>query len=177
MVGPDILERKVIHSGDVFIKAGEENNRAYVIQQGKVRAFITNDDGEKIVVAEHGPGTIIGEVCLALDDPIMMSFEAVGDTTVVTVTRQDFEKKLNRADKTIKTIFSHIVKKLYNRDGKRIGKAGESAKIDEDAVTIINGLIADLPAEKKAQYEDAILPHLNGLIKEIKNLKSEKEKE
>ncbi len=173
MAGADVLERKVIHAGKVFIKAGEENNRAYVIQQGKVSAFIVKE-GEKIEVAEYGPGTIIGEVCLVLDDPIKMSFEAIVSTTVVTITRQDFEKKMNRVDKTVKTIFNQVISKLFERDSVLIGQAGEDAKIDDDAVQLVQALISNLPPDKKFQYEKAILPHLNGLIKEIKGLKKTK---
>lgn len=171
--GADVLERKVIHAGKVFIKAGEENNRAYVIQSGRVIAYVERD-GERIEVAQHGPGTIIGEVCLALDDPIQMSFEAMVDTTVVTITRQDFERKLNRVDNTIKKIFSQVIKKLHAQDSTAISEAGEKAKLDDDAVKIVQALLANLPPDKKFQYEKAILPHLNGLIKEIKNLKTAK---
>jgi len=170
---PDVLERKVIHAGKIFIKAGEENNRAYLIQQGRVSAFVVRD-GQRIEVASHGPGTIIGEVCLALDDPIKMSYEAMVDTTVVTITRQDFEKKLSKCDKTIQKIFGEVIRKLYDQDDTAIAKAGENARIDEDALKLVHGLLATLAPDKKFQYEKAILPHLNGLIKEIKNLKGAK---
>lgn len=172
----DVLERKVIHAGKVFIKAGEENNRAYLIQQGKVSAFVMRD-GQRIEVAEHGPGTIIGEVCLALDNPIKMSFEALVDTTVVAITRQDFEKKLTKVDKTVRNIFSEVLKKLYAQDDTAIAIAGEKARIDDDALKLVQGLLANLPPDKKFQYEKAILPHLNGLIKEIKNLKGVKRRQ
>lgn len=173
---PDVLERKVIHAGKVFIKEGEENNRAYLIQQGKVSAFVIRD-GQRVEVAEHGPGTIIGEVCLALDNPIKMSFEAVVDTTVVAITRQDFEKKLSKVDKTVRNIFTEVLKKLYAQDDTAIAAAGERARIDDDALKLVQGLLANLPPDKKFLYEKAILPHLNGLIKEIKNLKGVKRRQ
>ena len=171
-IGPDVLERKVIHPGNVFIKAGEENSRAYMIQQGKIIAFII-EDGQRIEVAEHGPGTIIGEGCLALDDPIQLNYEALVDTTVVTITRQDFQKKLSRADKTVKTVFSNVIRKLFDQDSTALNRAHEKAQIDDDAIKLVNGLIANLPPDKKHRYEKAILPHLNSLIKEIKGLKGE----
>lgn len=173
--GPEILERKIIHAGKIFIKAGEENSRAYVIQQGKVCAFFMKDD-QRIDVADHGPGTIIGESCLVLDDPIDLSYETLVDTTVVTITRQDFQKKLSRADKTVKVLFGHVINKLHEMDSAAMGRAGEKAKIDDDALSLVKGLIAGLPPDKKFEYEQALLPHLNALIKEIKNLKTEKAK-
>ncbi len=195
--GSEILERKVFHKGQVFIKAGRENNRAYVIQKGAVRAFITDIDEEegnpdsenddtgqkedeekevqKLEVAHYGPGTIIGEVCLMLDQPINMSFEALTDTTVVTITRQDFEKKLRKADKTIKNILDHAMNKLSAQDEEAILKARKKGEIDEDAYKIVRGMTANLPLDKQRLYEKGLLPHVNSLIKTIKELK-EKER-
>src|SRR5690606_5508372 len=86
--------------------------------QGKIAAFVMRD-GERVEVARHGPGTIIGEVCLALDDPIQMSFEALVDTTVVTITRQDFEKKLTRVDQTIKRSSATLSANCTSRTASR----------------------------------------------------------
>lgn len=189
----NILERKVFHKGEIFIKAGRENNRAYVIQKGLVRSFVTeeeetepeenpengerpeNDKAEKekriIEVAQYGPGTIIGEICLMLDQPINMSFEALSDTTVVTITRQDFEKKLHRTDKTIMRILDHAMNKLNAQDEEAIRKARKKAEIDEQAYQIVRAMTNQLPPAKQRIYENALLPHLNSLIKAIKELK------
>lgn len=170
----EVLERSVVHAGKVFIKAGKENSRAYMIQKGMVRSFII-DDGEKIEVERYGPGTVIGEVCLVVDTPLEMSYEAIVDTTVIITTRQDFEKKLNRADKTIKTVINHVMEKLSARDSVAIKNARDAGKIDEETFLLVQGLTAGLPPDKKFQYEEAILPHMNGLVKAVKKLK-EKER-
>ncbi len=99
--GDNVLERKVIHTGKVFIKAGEEHARAYLVQSGLIQGFVMEGE-DKIVVADYEPGRIIGEVCLMVDEPMTMSYEAVVDTTVVTITRQDFQKKISRKRKTLK---------------------------------------------------------------------------
>ena len=169
--GADVLERKVIHAGDVFIKAGEENIRAYVVQKGMARAFIF-DGEDKVEVSRCPPGTIIGETCLMLDDPIALNYEAMMDTTVVTITRQDFEKKLMRVDGSVKTILNCVMSKLSGQDGRAIDEAKERARIDNDAYALMQGFVAGVSLDKKNMYEKALLPHVNGLIKEIKKLKS-----
>ena len=168
--GPPVLERKVIHAGNVFIKAGEENSRAYMLQTGKVRAFITRD-GNKMEVAQYGPGTIIGEVCLVMDDPINVSYEAIVDTTVAMITRQDFEKKIQRVDKTVVTILNELVKKLVAQDKEDMDKALSNGDIDSDAYKFVQALVTGLSPGKKATYETTLLPHMNRLIRAIKELK------
>ncbi len=170
--GPDVLERKVINPGKAFIKAGEENSRAYIIQNGMVRSFIMLDD-EKTEVARYGPGTIIGEACLVLDELIDMNYEALVDTTVVTLTRQDFEKKLTRCDSTVRTILGHLMEKLSALDSTAIGKAKEKADINEKAFQLTRAIVNGFAEEKQRRYEQAILPHMNGLIKAIERIKAE----
>lgn len=168
-----VLERSVIHEGKVFIKAGEENTCAYVIQNGSVCAYLIYND-QKLIVATYGPGTIIGEICLMFDTPLPLSYQALETTTVVTVTRQDFQKRLARADKTIATIFDHTVKKIERYEKGEIDKMCSNAIIDNSAKQLMTGLLGGLSEDKKRQYEIALLPHLNGLLKEIRMLKGNK---
>lgn len=166
----EVLERKVIHAGKIFIKAGEEHARAYVIQNGLINAFVM-DDNQKVNVAEFEPGRIIGETCLMVDEPMTMSYEAVVDTTVITITRQDFQKKISRVDKDITTILNHVMNKLNYQDLSAIHKARERAEIDDDAKKLFSSLTKGLSEEKKFVYEREILQHINAMIKGIKELK------
>jgi len=170
--GDGVFDRTVIHAGKVFIKAGEEHARAYVVQNGLVRSFIKEGD-RRIDVAEYEPGRIIVETCLMVDEPMTMNYEAVVDTTVITVTRQDFQKKVSRIDKDIMTILDHVMNKLNFQDLTAIDKARKRAEIDPDALKMVDALVAGRNAEKKFQYENAILPHVNSMIKAIKELKGE----
>lgn len=183
--GADVLERSVVQPGKPFIKAGEENMRAYVIQNGEVCAYVIQDN-QRIEIARFGPGTIIGEMCLMIDDPININYEAVVTTTVVTVTRQDFQKRLARADKTIKTILDHAIKKIEHYERLEMERAMKKPEtvfapppelpLDATAVALVENLIKDLSDEKKSSYREAMLPHINGLICGIKALKSERKK-
>ncbi len=169
---PSILERKVIHPGKPFIKAGEEHARAYLVQNGLISAYVMDGD-QKIEVAQYEPGRIIGEICLMVDEPMTMNYEALVDTTVATITRQDFQKKISRIDEDVMKIFDHVMNKLNYQDLNAIDKAKDRAKIDEDAYKMVALLTAGMPEEKKFRYETAILPHANNMVKAIKELKEE----
>lgn len=167
-----ILERKVIHAGDVFIKEGQEHARAYLVQTGLVRSF-TIDNDQKVIVAEYEPGRIIGETCLMVDEPMNMSYEAVEESVVVTITRQDFQHKIRRIDKDIMKILDHVMIKLNYQDAQALDYAKKNSKIDPAALDMVKALLTGMPEEKKFQYEKAILPHVNAMIKEIKRLKKQ----
>ncbi len=168
--GADVLERSCLPAGKVFIKEGEESARAYMVQVGEVRAF-TMDGDCKVEIERLGAGSIIGERNLAVDEPATISYEAIVSTTVIVITRQEFQKLLSKADKTIETVLSHAIEKI--RDYERLSrtKAIKNSQIDDTAHALVQNFISSVPDDKKNQYEEAILPHVNNMITAIKNIK------
>lgn len=170
----DVFERLAIPAGKVFLKAGEENSRAYIIQAGSSASFM-EIGGRKIEVERHGPGTIIGELCLMVDAPITLSYEALEPTTVVTITRQDFQKRLTRVDKTVVKILTHTVEKLAAHEKGAIEKALKRSEIDGMAHTLALSILKSrkLTADQQNEYERMILPPINDMIKAIRQFKEE----
>jgi CRP-like cAMP-binding protein len=91
----DILEREVFHAGHVILKAAEKSTNAYIIQSGKVVSFMLNGD-RRVQVEEYGVGQIIGERNLLIELPSSLNYEALTDSTLVKLVRQDFEKKTQK---------------------------------------------------------------------------------
>ena len=171
-----ILERNLFHAGKIFIRAGERNSRAHVIQKGTAASYIEKD-GEEIEVGRYGPGTIIGEVSLVLDEPVSMSFKALTDVTVVSISRQDFEKKLAVADGTIKTILRHIINKANAQEKQNIETIIDGSARDETAMMLVHAITHGMGEDKKKVYELAITPHINGLVTSIKDAKEKLQQE
>lgn len=167
-----VLERKVIPPGKPFIRKGEEHARAYIVQNGLIQSYIIDGD-EKIIIDTYNPGDIVAEVCLMSDEPLTMDYEAVESTTVVMMTRADFQKKISQIDPNISMILEHIMKKINFKARRDIDKALYDAEIDDDAYKIVQSLIGKLPEEKKIKYKNALMPHMNGLMKDIKFLKKQ----
>lgn len=171
----DILERKVIHPGKAFIKEGEEHARAYIIQNGLVRSYIMKDM-EKIEVMQYGPGRIIGEVCLMSDEPMTMNYEALVDTTVVSVTRQDFQRKIAKMDKNVSQILEHVMNKLNYQYAQDVNMAMEKVEITGEAAALVDSFLGNMSGERKDKYQRAILPYVNGILREMRNLRAEEKK-
>lgn len=168
----EVFERKVFGPGKPFIRAGEEHSRAYIIQNGRVSAYILQGD-QKVEVTQYGPGRIIGEVCLMSDEPMTMNYEAMENTTVITMTRADFQKKISKMDKNVATILEHVMNKLNFQYANDIDKAKADQEFDEEAYKFVQNMIAKVPPERKMKYENALLPHVNRMMKELRVLKEE----
>lgn len=162
-----VLERKVIHPGKPFIKQGEEHARAYIVQNGRIRSYIMEGD-DKVEVTQYGPGRIIAEICLMSDEPVTMNYEAMEDTTVVTLTRAEFQKKISKMDKNVATILEHVMNKLNYQYAEDLGKAKSSMDRSEDAMKMVNVFSIKVPEKDRLAYEKAILPHINAILQERK---------
>ncbi len=170
--GADVLERSCLPTGKVFIKEGEESARAYMIQVGEVAAFTMEGD-RKVEIERLGPGSIIGERFLVADEPATISYEAIVPTTVVVITRQEFQKLLSKVDKNIKTVFDYAIEKIRHYERLSTTKAlKKKIEVDDKTYAMVQGLLVGIPDEKKSRYEDAILPHVSAIVKAINEVKN-----
>ena len=119
----------------------------------------------------RGPGTIIGERGLLLDDVPTLSYEATQSTTVIVITRQYFEKQMKKVPKVVRTVLDHALKKIQGYETKDSELTINQFDVDELAVLLVSNLVKGLSDDKKAIYQETITPHINGLIKAIKELK------
>lgn len=174
--GVEVLERSCLPAGKVFIRAGEENARAYVIQNGKVTAFAMDGD-DKIEVESFGPGAIIGEKYLVIDEPATLSFEVVETATVVVITRQDFQKRLIKAGKSIKTVIDHAVQKLIHYENIETSKALNRKDVSNEAHQLVKGLLSELPPEQRMKHEKTLLPHADGLMRALMEIKKKNQEQ
>jgi cAMP-dependent protein kinase regulator len=85
------LREEFYEAGGVIIRQGEIGDTFYVIESGRVRVSVEEDDKEH-VVAERGRGEYAGEIALLLDVPRTATVTALTDTRVLTLHKDDFSR-------------------------------------------------------------------------------------
>ena len=158
-----VLERTVFHAGQILIHAGFPHPCAYIVQTGEILAYILHN-GKKLEVDRYGPGMLIAESCLMSEDPLTVNYEAITDSTLVSITHQDFQKNLLKADMAVKNVIRHMASKLKRLTAEAITRAEKESHVDEEAFQIVQHLVRNLSLEKKRDYEDAMLPLFNELV-------------
>ncbi|NBT28803.1 MAG: Crp/Fnr family transcriptional regulator [Gammaproteobacteria bacterium] len=48
--------------GDVIIHQGSQSDALYVVTEGQIRVFLTDESGKEIILSLDGPGTVVGEI-------------------------------------------------------------------------------------------------------------------
>lgn len=113
---------------------GHNPHRLYYIQKGKVKTYKTNDDGKDLVVNMYNEGDFFGYLALLENDVYKESAQAIEDTELALIPRQDFEQLVNNdreiMQKFIQLLANNISEKerllldlAYNSLRKRVANS------------------------------------------------------
>src|SRR3989338_4305565 len=106
-----VLQRQGVQAGTSLLKEGEEGNMAYVVQSGEVEIF-RMADGKEVVLGRVGQGGIFGEMALIDSKPRMAAARTSKGSTIIVVTRDMFEQKLNKTDPFIRGLLNILVNNI-----------------------------------------------------------------
>ena len=86
----DLARERSYVSDEVIFWDGDSPDWFYVIAEGKVKVLKHSSSGREFIIAFFGPGEMFGEVAVFENRPYPASAQAVTETTVVGIRRQDF---------------------------------------------------------------------------------------
>lgn len=89
---PQALLEAIARRGDtrsfqahaILINEGDATDSLYIVLAGRLKVFVSSDDGREVVLAEHGPGEYLGEVTLD-HEKRSASVQAIEPTTCCVV--------------------------------------------------------------------------------------------
>jgi CRP-like cAMP-binding protein len=76
--------------GAVLVRQGEDAGSLFLIATGGVEVRSTDADGDRVVLAQPGPGDVVGEISLVLRRPATADVVAVHTTVALELTREQF---------------------------------------------------------------------------------------
>ena len=110
--------REICHNkGDFIIYQGDTCNGLFIMLSGKVRVFLSNEEGREIILEDLKDGDFFGELSLLDEQPRSATVKALSDVRLMTLNRLDFMKTLN--------INPGMSIKILSVMGQRLRKADE----------------------------------------------------
>jgi CRP/FNR family cyclic AMP-dependent transcriptional regulator len=94
----------------ILVNEGDETDSLYVVLSGRVRVYVSNDQGREVQVNAIGPGEYFGEVTLD-GGPRSASVMALQDCRCAVVKRGELQALMEKEPK----FALHMVKKLASR--------------------------------------------------------------
>lgn len=110
--------RELSRLGEVLFEEGDPGDAAYIVQRGLLNVELPMPDGSSRLVAQLGPGTMVGELCLIEDAPRSMRVRAAEPTLLVAIDRAAFDELRRKghsgAYKLIRSITLTVCDRLRN---------------------------------------------------------------
>ncbi len=112
----EIVEVKNYRKGSLIIKELSEADRFFIISRGKIEITKKLEQGEELVLAVQSDGDFFGEMALLDERPRSASARALESTTVLEISRSNFETLLHKAPLLAFRVMKELSARLRDTD-------------------------------------------------------------
>jgi len=106
---------KSFPKNSIIINDGDETSSMYIIQSGKVKAFLSNEDGKEVILSIMKTGDYFGELSLLDSAPRSASIMTMEPCKFFIINKENFEQSLEAHPdiaRNLVTELSRMVRKL-----------------------------------------------------------------
>ncbi len=110
------LVRRRYSKGQVIFHKGDEGGSLYILQQGRVKVAIPSLQGEEMILTILSEGEILGELSLIDGKPRSATVEALEETEVLCLRREDFLQLLSTRFEAVLRVLQVLSRRLRDTD-------------------------------------------------------------
>jgi CRP/FNR family transcriptional regulator, cyclic AMP receptor protein len=107
---------------------GNHPSRLYYVLKGKVKAYKTNEDGKELVTGLYCPGDFLGHIALLEGTVYKEMAEALEETELAVIPKEDFEEIINKNPEIAKKIIQLLAKNISEKEEQLLGLAYNSLR-------------------------------------------------
>ena len=112
----------------VIYSEGNHPLRLYFVQKGKVKTFKSNDDGKELTVGLFKEGDFFGYISLIENSVYKETAEAMEDSEVAIIPREDFESLINDNPDVAKRFIRMLASNVTEKEEQLLGLAYNSLR-------------------------------------------------
>ena len=117
--------RRIEALAELF-REGEAGDTAYIVERGRLEISLLRE-GRKVVIAELGPGSLVGEMALIGAGTRSATATALEETDVATIHRDQLDAALADADPVIK-LFLRVLLERFHEASARLHGGGAAQR-------------------------------------------------
>lgn len=110
--------RKTYPKNAIVITAGDVSDGLYLIENGRVRVLISDDEGREVILTTLGPGEYFGEMALIDNEERSATIATVEETCFRIVSKHTFQQALANHTNLAFEMLIGLVKRLREADRK-----------------------------------------------------------
>ncbi len=96
----------------VIINEGDESDSLFLINTGRVKVYLADEEGKEVIINTLGPGDYFGELALIDEAPRSASVMTIEDAKLSIVSKRDFEGCLARYPEIALRVIKGLTKRL-----------------------------------------------------------------
>lgn len=100
----------------VIYSEGNHPARLYYILKGKVKTFITNDDGKELVTDLYSAGDFLGHIALLEGTIYRDTAEALEETELAVIPKEDFDNLITQNSQVAKKFIQILAKNISEKE-------------------------------------------------------------
>ena len=104
--------------GSIVLHEGDPSTSLYIIHSGRLKAFLSDDQGREIVISIMEPGEYFGEMAIIDNGTRSASVMAIEDAQLSVISREDFQQYLSVHPELSHTMMLGLIRRLRNATRK-----------------------------------------------------------
>ena len=113
-----VASEKTYPKNAVVLTEGEAGDSLFMIQSGKVKVFIGDEDGREIILKILGPGSFFGEMSMIDKQPRSASVTTLETSTFLVLQHNAFEKCVEQAPRIAQMVMQVLAQRVREADRK-----------------------------------------------------------
>lgn len=107
-----LLKERRFRRGDIIFHQGDPGGCLYITKTGRVRIYLTSEDGREITFRLYGPGTAFGEFSVLDNGPRSASASALTEATTFVLYRDDLLQLMREHFGLVEHVIAMLTERL-----------------------------------------------------------------
>lgn len=157
----ELLQEKRFRKGSVIFEQGDEGDALYIIESGRVKIAIKDEEGREKILSVFGEGDYLGEMALLSDQPRSATCTVVGDAELLQLPKDAFERFLASN--------MNVMRQFVNLMSRRLAETNTLATQGEEEEQRVLGKCIAVFSPKGGIGKTTIAVNLATAIRELTN--------
>ena len=170
----EVLLRKPYPKNSTVVAAGDPADALYIVISGRLKVLMSDKEGKEVILAILNQGDFFGEMGLIDQAPRSATVVAIDSCELLTMTRADFTKCLQKNFDLTMNVILGLVKRLREAD-RKIGSlalmdvCGRVARLLMEMAETVDGqkVVTKLPKQQIAKMVGATREMVTRVMKEM----------
>jgi CRP/FNR family cyclic AMP-dependent transcriptional regulator len=136
-----------VKSNDAIFRAGESGDSLCLIESGRVRISVIDEEGKRVILTELAGGDFFGEMALIDGKPRSADATAIEDARIAVLSREDFLGFVRGNSDVAMEMISAVSHRLRRTDELLRQRVSRNVNEEEEAHKTLASRMADMIAE------------------------------